>query len=187
MITILLLALSFPLVWRFKRRVTNFRLLLYLPLLPHDDKHSRRRGIINTVNKLLKFQCLNNGFHFLKFKSNWLNNKDSLNMELFYDDDLHLIRKGKELLAKEIINFYYHLKYTVTYSKPSYRDITYFSLNYADFPPLSSKSSTVNSSNSLQSSKLSSNFNFSTFTQKSFAESVLKSNHNLFPLGITST
>ena len=39
-------------------------------LLPSDHKHSRRRGIINTVNKLLKFQCLNNGFHFLEFKSN---------------------------------------------------------------------------------------------------------------------
>ena len=80
------------------------------PLLPRDHKHSRRRGIINTVNKLLKFQCLNNGFHFLEFKSNWLHNDDSLNIELFYDDGLHLIRKGNELLAKEIINFYYHTK-----------------------------------------------------------------------------
>ena len=121
----------------------------------------------------------------MEFKSNWLNNDDSLNIELFYDDDLHLIRKGNELLAKEIINFYYHSKYTVAYSKPSYRDIISFSFNYADFPPLSSKSSTVNSFNSLQSSKLCSNSNFS--TQKSFAQSVLKSNHTLFPLETTST
>ena len=156
-----------------------------IPLLLRDHKHSRRQGIINTVNKLLKFQCLNNGFHFLEFKSNWLNNDDSLNIELFYNDDLHLIRKCNELLAKEIINFYYHSKYTVAYSKPSYRDITSFSFNYADFPPLSSKSSTSNSFNSLQSSKLCSNSNFS--TQKSFAESVLKSNHTLFSLETTST
>ena len=121
----------------------------------------------------------------MEFKSNWLNNDDSLNIELFYDDDLHLIRKGNELLAKEIINFYYHSKYTVAYSKPSYRDITSFSFNYTDFPPLSFKSSTANSFNSLQSSKLCSNSNFS--TQKSFAESVLKSNHILFPLEATST
>ena len=106
-------------------------------------------------------------------------------MELFYDGYLHLIRKDNELLAKEMIDFYYHSKYTVIYSKPSYRDITSFSFNFADFPPLSSKNSTVNSLNSLQSSKLSSNYNFS--TQKSFAESVLKSNHSLFPLGTTST
>ena len=130
-------------------------------VLPRNHKHSRRRGIINTVNKLLKFQCLNNGFHFLEIKSNWLNNDNSNNMELFYDDDLHLIWKGNELLTKESINFYlYHSKYTVAHSKPSYRDITSF--------------------NSLQSSKLSSNSNFSTFTQKAFAESVLKSNHSLY-------
>ena len=108
-------------------------------------------------------------------------------MELFYHDDLHLMWKGKEFLAKAIINFYYHSKYTVAYSKPSYRDITSFSFNYADFPPLSSKSSAINSFNSLQSSKFSSKPNFSMFTQKSFAESVLKSNHSLFPLGTTST
>ena len=97
---------------------------------------------------------------------------------------LHLMQKGNELLAKEIIDFFYHMKYTVAYSKPSYRDITSFSYNFADFPPLSSQSSTVNSFNSLQSSKLSSNSNFS--TQKSFAESVLKSNHSRFLLGKTS-
>ena len=133
----------------------------------------------------MKFRCLNNGFHFLEFKSNWVNNDDSLNMELFYDDELHLSRKGNELLAKEIINFYCHSKYRVAYSKPSYMEITSFSFNYADFPPLSSKSSTVNSFNSLQSSKLSSNANFS--AQKSFAESVLKSSHILFPLRTTFT
>ena len=60
--------------------------------------------------------------------------------------------------------------------------LLFFSFNYTDFPPLSSKSSTVNS---LQSSKLCSNSNFS--TQKSFAESVLKSSHTLFLLETTST
>ena len=134
---------------------------------------------------MLKFQCLNNGFHFLEFKLNWLNNDDSLNMELFYDDYLHLIRKGNELLAKEIIDFFDHSKYTVAYSKPSYRDITSFSYNFADFPPLSSQSSTVNSFNSLQSSKLSSNSNFP--TKKYFAKTVLKSNRSLFLLGTAST
>ena len=65
---------------------------------------------MNTANKFLKFHCLNNGFHCLEFKLNYLNNDDSLNMELFYGDDLHFIRKGNELLAKEIIHFYDHLK-----------------------------------------------------------------------------
>ena len=107
---------------KFQKKSHKFQIVV-IPLLPRDHKHSRRRGIINTVNKLLKFQCLNNGFYFLEFKSNWLNNDDSLNMKLFYDDYLHLIWKGNELLAKWIIDFFDHSKYTVTYSKPSYRDI----------------------------------------------------------------
>ena len=97
---------------------------------------------------------------------------------------LHLIQKGNELLAKEIIDFFYHMKYTVAYSKPSYRDITSFSFNCADFPPLSSKAPLLILS-TLQSLKLSSNSKFS--TQKSFAEFVLKSNHSRFLLGATST
>ena len=129
----------------FQKKSHEFKVVV-IPLLPCDHKHSRRRGIINTVNRLLKFQCLNNGFYFLEFKSNWLNNDDSLNMEFFYDY-LHLIRKGNELLAKEIIDFFDHSKYTVAYSKPSYRDMISFSYNFADFPPLSFQSSTVNSFN----------------------------------------
>ena len=75
-------------------------------------------------------------FIFSELKSNWLSNDDSLNMDLCYNDELHLIRKGNELLAKEIINIHYHSKYTVAYSKPSYRDITSSSFNYADFPSI---------------------------------------------------
>ena len=118
----------------------------------------------------------------MELKSNWLNNDDPLNMKLFYDEDLR--RKGNELLAKKTTNFDYHSKYMVAYSKLSYRDITSLSFNYADFPPLSSKTFTVNSR---QSSKLSRNSNFSTFTQKFVAKSVVKSNNSLFPLGTTST
>ena len=73
----------------------------------------------------------------------------------------------------------------MAYSKPSYKDIISFSFNFAYFPPLSSKNSTIHSFNSLQSSKLSGNSNF--LTQKSFAEPVLKSNNSCFLLGTTST
>ena len=71
----------------------------------------------------------------------------------------------------------------MAYSKPPYRDITSFSFNYADFPPVSSKSSALDS---LQSSETSSNPNFPIFTKRSFAKSVLKSNNSHFPLGTTS-
>ena len=170
----LLLAPSFPLVWSFKRRVTNFKLLLYhfyRATINTQEDEELSTLLINCC----KFQCLNNGFYSLEFKSDWLNKDDSLNMELFYNDYLHLIRKGSELLAKDIIDFFYHSKYMLAYSKPSYRNIISFSFNFA---PLPSQDSTVNSFNSLQSSKLSSSSNFS--TQKSFAKSVLNSNHSRF-------
>ena len=94
----------------FQKKSHKFKVVI-IPLLPRYHKHSRRLGIINTVNKLLKFHCLNNGLHFLEFKSNWLKSDDPPNMELFKDDYLHFIRKGNELLAKEMIDFYYHSKY----------------------------------------------------------------------------
>ena len=67
------------------------------------------------------------------------------------------------------------------------REINTFIFNNAKVPPLSSKSSAVNSFNCLQPAKLSSNSNFSHFTRKSFAESVLKSNNSLVSLGTFST
>ena len=70
--------------------------------------------------------------HFV-FLNNWLNHDDFLNMELFCDDYLHLIRKSNELLAKEIIDVFDHSKYTVAYSKPSYRNITSFLYNFCRF------------------------------------------------------
>ena len=57
--------------------------VIALTLLPNDHKHSKRREIINTVNKLLKCQCLDNGFQFLEFKSNWLNNVTLLTWNSF--------------------------------------------------------------------------------------------------------
>ena len=70
--------------------------------------------------------------------------------------------------------------------KSSYRHITSFSFNYVDFSPLSSKSSAVISFNSLQSSKLSSNSKFSTFTQNS-CRVCFEVHNSLFQLGTTST
>ena len=49
----------------FQKKSHKFQVVI-TPLLPRDHKHSRRRRNINTDNKLLKFQYLNNGFHFLE-------------------------------------------------------------------------------------------------------------------------
>ena len=50
--------------------------------------------MINTVYKLRKFQCLNNGFDFLEFKSNCLNDDDSLHIELLLKSNNSLFPLG---------------------------------------------------------------------------------------------
>ena len=65
-------------------------------------EYSKRQGFISTVNRLLKFHCLNNGFHSLEFKSEWFNNDDFLNQEPFFDDALQLIQKDNEFFPKEV-------------------------------------------------------------------------------------
>ena len=178
---ILLLAPSFPLVWCFKRRVTNVKLLLYhfcgATINTQEDDE------LSTL--FINYWSSNDLIYFLEYKSNKLNHDGSLIMKLFYDGYLHLIPKGNELLAKEITERN-HSKYKqVTYLLNHFYIHSSFSLNYANFWPLSSKSSTINSFNSLQSSKLSSNSNFPTKTY--FAKTVLKSNRSLFLLGTAST
>ena len=78
----------------------------------------------------------------MKYRKSWLNVDQSLNMNLFYEDGLHVIKEGNELLAKEIMIFYKELSFTV-YNPPriSYKNMTSFSYNTDDFPPLPSNES----------------------------------------------
>ena len=103
--------------------------------------------------------------------------------------DLHLMQEGSELLAKDIIKFYYHLKCTVFRLKPSCSNIISFWFNYENLPQFSSKSSAVDSFNLLQCWKLFnfSDSNFSTCAENLFSESLLNSSNLIFPSGTTST
>ena len=47
----------------FKKKCHKFQVVI-TELLLHDHKQSRRRGMIKIVKKLLKFQRLNNVFHW---------------------------------------------------------------------------------------------------------------------------
>ena len=119
--------------------------VVIIPLLPRDTKNSLRRGNINVINTLLLFKCSKHNLHTFKHQLEWLNIDRSLNMSLFYKDRLHLIKNGNELLAKEILCSYKSLK-----TKPhnssirSFKDVTLFSLNDSEFPPLLSGHSTSN-------------------------------------------
>ena len=80
-----------------------------------------------------------------KHQLEWLNIDRSLNMSLFYEDRLHLIKNWNELLAKEILCSYKSLKIKPHNSSiRSFKDVTSFSLNDSEFPPLLSGLSTSN-------------------------------------------
>ena len=70
----------------------------------------------------------------------------SLHMDLFYEDGLHLIKERNELLANEIMIFYKELSFTV-YNPPhiSYKNMASFSYNTDDFLPLPSNKSSCQS------------------------------------------
>ena len=80
-----------------------------------------------------------------KHQLEWLNIDRSLNVSLFFKDGLHLIKYGNELLAKEILCSYKSLKIKPHNSSiRSFKDVTSFSLNDSEFPPLLSGHSTSN-------------------------------------------
>ena len=66
-------------------------------------------------------------------------------MSLCYKDGLHLIKNGNELLAIEMLCSYKSLKINLHNSTiRSFKDVTSFSLNDSEFPPLLSGHSTSN-------------------------------------------
>ena len=76
---------------------------------------------------------------FLRYNKSWLNVDQSLNMDLFYEDGLHLIKEGNKFLANEIMAFYEILSSRI-YNTPhiSHKNMASFSYNTDDFAPLPS-------------------------------------------------
>ena len=88
-----------------KKQCHNVTVVL-IPLLPRGKKDSISRWNINTTNKLLEEKSGKHGLYFLKHNKSWLNVDQSLNIDLFYENGLHHVKEGNELLAKEIMPFY---------------------------------------------------------------------------------
>ena len=63
----------------------------------------------------------------MKYNKLWVKVDQSFNMGLCHEDSLHLIKEGNKLLAKEIMNFYKELSFTV-YNPPynSYKNMASF-------------------------------------------------------------
>ena len=72
-------------------------------LLP-CDKEMATRSIINKVNKVLRKKiCKLQDFYFKEEDFDWTNNDDSLNMEFYYQDRIHLNHKGNKKFGNTII------------------------------------------------------------------------------------
>ena len=109
-----------------KKQCHNATIVL-IPLLSCSKKDLIRRRNIDITNRLLEEESGKHGLYLLKHSKSWLNADQSLNMNLFYEDGLHLIKEGNDFLAKEIMNFYKELSFTV-YNPPriSYKNTASF-------------------------------------------------------------
>ena len=79
-------------------------------LLPYG-KEMATRSIINKVNKVLRQKiCKLQDFYFMEEDFDWTNNDDSLNMEFYYQDRIHLNHKGNEKFGNTIIRKFKHIE-----------------------------------------------------------------------------
>ena len=71
-------------------------------ILPRDFVNTIRRDKIKEANKLLKKEYfkLTSRVFYMEPDSDWVTNKNLLNMKYFYRDHVHLIQEGYEKLAK---------------------------------------------------------------------------------------
>ena len=67
-------------------------------LLPRDKANSQKRSLFIATNIYLKEACNVNSFSFVEMDSGWIVGS-SLNMLLFKNDHLHLIKFGYEKLS----------------------------------------------------------------------------------------
>ena len=110
--------------------------IVIIPLFPRDKKFSLSRGNINIINSLLQSECSKYNLCTCKHELEWLNADGPLNESLFHSDNLHLFKEGNELLAKEIVASYKHLKSYNYSTTRSYKRGASFYLSNSDSPTL---------------------------------------------------
>ena len=68
------------------------------------DKDVETRAIVRHVNKVLRQKiCKLHDFYFMEEDFDWINDDDSLNMEVYYQDRIHLNHNGNEKFGNTII------------------------------------------------------------------------------------
>ena len=107
-------------------------------ILPRDGTSLINRQLIKETNNILKSSCSVNHINFIDQDENWIQMNGFLKPDLFYSDKLHLVEKGNLILAKSIyisVRSYCESRNNYQLIK-TYKYVTIFSLNNADFPTL---------------------------------------------------
>ena len=107
-------------------------------ILPRDGTSLINRQLIKETNNILKSSCSVNHINFIDQDTNWIQMNGSLKPDLFCSGKLHLVEKGNLILAKSIyISVRSYCEYRNNYQPiKTYKSLTIFSLNNADFPTL---------------------------------------------------
>ena len=88
-----------------KKQCPNATVVL-ISLLPRGKKDSIRRGNTNITNRLLEEKSGKHDLYFLKHNKSWLNVDQSLNMDLFCKDGLHLIKACVRYFLSNVYFFF---------------------------------------------------------------------------------
>ena len=110
-------------------------------MLPRDASWSINRVLIKEVNQILKAKCSKSFFIYISYDSCWTFANGSLNPDLFFSDNVHLVEKGNLKLAESIFSSIKNYN-DITCNKhkqflTSFKMAVSFKLNNFDFPPLS--------------------------------------------------
>ena len=124
----------------FKKRHHYINIFICV-LLPRDECTSVDPVYVTETNKILKVRCSLNKFFFIDQDTYWTQRNGCLSSDMFYLDKLHLMEKGNMVLAKSICRSMEHSHRIITRNefKKSYKLVTVFQLNNADFPVLLSE------------------------------------------------
>ena len=123
----------------FKQKYSTSLNICICGLLPRDESCSINRVIIDQVNDILQYKCVNEGFYFIDQSNGWTHDNGELNFKLYYKDSVHLIENGNAKLAMSLCSnmvLNNNINKNVSKQYNLYSNCFYFTLKEDEFTPL---------------------------------------------------
>ena len=123
----------------FKQKYSTSVNICICGLLPRDESCSINRVIIDQVNDILLYKCVNEGFYFIDQSNGWTHGNGKLSFKLYYKDYVHLIENGNAKLAMSLCSnmvLNNNINKNVSKQYNLYSNCFYFTLQEDEFPPL---------------------------------------------------